>query len=489
MRFLCLVLVSVGLFGCADVGDSTGLVSDIEQTEENIEVERDDGVVEPVENFREGVLYKDYGLYVSPSNSPVEGERFTGYHTGLDIESMEDIDTSVLAVEDGVVEFRDVVDGYGGVLILSHEIDGEVYSFLYGHLDPDSMILEDRVEKGEEIGVLGEGFSEETDGERKHLHLGVKPGVDLDARGYVASEDELLEWIDPMSFFEDREVSLMDFSERNFDGRELEIVQTLSENESYTRYQINYKSGVLDVSGIMNVPKSEGPHPVLVLNHGYIDPDIYTLGRGLKREQDYFAREGYVVIHPDYRNHAFSSEVGNNGINLRLGYTEDVVNLVKAIEGSDFEFMDKENIGMLGHSMGGGITSNIMVALPDLVDAVVLYAPVSADYRDNFDKWTRGDRIGELILQKYGDFEENPDFWNGVSPINYLDRLEAPVLLQQGSADDSTPIEWADKLNVAAEEIDADLTYNVYEGGPHELIADWPEFMSSNVEFFDQHLR
>jgi dipeptidyl aminopeptidase/acylaminoacyl peptidase len=239
----------------------------------------------------------------------------------------------------------------------------------------------------------------------------------------------------------------------------------------------------------MNVPNSDGPHPVLILNHGYIDPAIYTLGRGLKREQDYFARRGYVVIHPDYRNHAFSSDVGNNGIGLRFGYTEDVVNLVKAVEESEFDFLDSENIGMLGHSMGGGITSNIMVALPDLVDAVVLYAPVSADYRDNFDKWTRGDRMGDLILDKYGDFEENPDFWDGVSPINYLDRLEVPVLLQQGTADESTPKEWADKLAAAADLIDADIQYEVYEGGRHEFIAYWQDFMTSNLEFFDSHLK
>jgi hypothetical protein len=28
----------------------------------------------------------------------------------------------------------------------------------------------------------------------------------------------------------------------------------------------------------------------VILNHGYIDPAIYTNGRGLKREQDYLAR-------------------------------------------------------------------------------------------------------------------------------------------------------------------------------------------------------
>jgi hypothetical protein len=40
----------------------------------------------------------------------------------------------------------------------------------------------------------------------------------------------------------------------------------------------------------MNVPDGKGPFPVLVLNHGYIDPDTYFPGQGMPREHDYLAR-------------------------------------------------------------------------------------------------------------------------------------------------------------------------------------------------------
>ena len=47
-----------------------------------------------------------------------------------------------------------------------------------------------------------------------------------------------------------------------------------------------------------------GRHPAVVLAHGYIDPAVYVSGQGMRREQDWLARAGYVVLHVDYRNHA-----------------------------------------------------------------------------------------------------------------------------------------------------------------------------------------
>src|SRR3989339_1743249 len=147
--------------------------------------------------------------------------------------------------------------------------------------------------------------------------------------------------------------------EKSLVGRDLKLGRVLARNAKYTRYYITYYSNDLKISGIMNVPSGKGPFPVLILNHGYINPKIYTNGRGLKREQDYLVRRGYVVIHPDYRNHADSDKDSSQHLSLRLGYTEDVINAVYAVRESGFTFFDKENIGMLGHSMGGGITTNI----------------------------------------------------------------------------------------------------------------------------------
>jgi septal ring factor EnvC (AmiA/AmiB activator) len=66
------------------------------------------------------------------------------------------------------------VSGYGGLLITSCEINKEAVTVLYGHLSLASITkkLGESVQVGEQVATLGQGFSRETDGERKHLHLG-----------------------------------------------------------------------------------------------------------------------------------------------------------------------------------------------------------------------------------------------------------------------------------------------------------------------------
>lgn len=287
-------------------------------------------------------------------------------------------------------------------------------------------------------------------------------------------------------------VSLLALMQKKYDGRDLALGKVLEDNSSYTRYYITYKSGELTISGIMNVPKiTPAPNgfPVLILNHGYIDTSVYTNGRGLRREQDYLAKQGFVVIHPDYRNHAESSKDLDSEINLRLGYTEDVINLIYAIKSSKLTFLNINNIGMLGHSMGGGVAINTLVVKPDLVKAFVLYAPVSSDAKDNFERWmkTRND-VYNKIITKYGSFQDSPEFWKNISPVNFFDQVKSPVLIFHGTSDDSVPYEWSKTLENKLVEQGKTVRLITYTPEEHEFGPKWNDFMKQTTEFFNQNL-
>lgn len=283
-------------------------------------------------------------------------------------------------------------------------------------------------------------------------------------------------------------VSLPAMFGADHDGRALELGEVLARTDAYTRYAVTYTGDDLTISGIMNIPAGDGPFPVLVLAHGYIDPAVYTTGRGLAREQDYLARQGYAVLHTDYRNHAGSDDDPGNDLRLRLGYTADVINAVLAVRASDLPQLDGDRIGLLGRSMGGGVTYNVLVTAPGLVDAAVVYAPVSSRAADNFNRWRRGSPVGAEILEAYGSPADAPEFWRGVSPRTFFDRVTEPVLMFHGTADESCPIEWSHETHDAltAAGVQADLV--VYEGERHAFGPRWQDSIERTSDFFAMHL-
>jgi uncharacterized protein len=285
--------------------------------------------------------------------------------------------------------------------------------------------------------------------------------------------------------------AILKMAEKEFSGGELSLVRVLDDNPIYTRHHITYRSEGLKISGIMNIPKGDGPFPVLILNHGYIDPKIYTNGQGLKREQDFFAGNGYAVLHSDYRDHAQSDFDPENEIRPRAGYVEDVINAISAVKKSNLDMLDKNSIGMLGHSMGGGVTINVMVTKPDVAKAYVLLAPINSDYKVNFKKWVLPgwSKTAEEFIRLYGTPEENPELWDTLSAKNYLSRVTSPIMLHQGAKDAQVPVEWSRELKSLLEKEDKEIQYFEYPQEDHVFANAQEIVMQRTLEFFDEHLK
>jgi dipeptidyl aminopeptidase/acylaminoacyl peptidase len=287
-------------------------------------------------------------------------------------------------------------------------------------------------------------------------------------------------------------VSLPALFVKRYDGRALALRRTIARTDAYTSYSVTYRSNGLRISGKLDVPTGRGPFPAVVLAHGYIDPAVYVNGQGMRREQDWLARAGYLVLHTDYRNHAYSDVAPDAERHLRLGYTTDVVNAVHALRRMTKVPVDDDRIGLVGRSMGGGVVYNVLVAQPGLVDAAVVHAPVSSRTWDNFDRWIRADpgrsELSDYILRRYGDPAASPRFWRGISPRTYFDRITEPVLIQHGTADESCPIRWSRETLAAMRRAGVDAKMVTYPGEPHAFIADWPLSMRRTTAFLRRHL-
>jgi len=267
----------------------------------------------------------------------------------------------------------------------------------------------------------------------------------------------------------------------------LVINENLAENSYFTRYLVSYPSDSLTIFGFMNVPQGEGPFPVVIALHGYIDPQVYQTLDYTTGYADALARAGYLVIHPNLRNYPPSA----NGPNLfRVGMAVDVLNLIALVQsfgGTDgaLEAADPQRIGLWGHSMGGGVSTRVITINPE-VRAVLLYGAMSADERQNFEairRWSQGERGSEEL-----SFSEEEMLH--ISPIYYLDRVQSAVSIHHGRSDDLVPLAWSNELCERLRNLDKEVECHTYDGQPHTFFGGGNDrFIQRTIEFYDRFLR
>lgn len=273
---------------------------------------------------------------------------------------------------------------------------------------------------------------------------------------------------------------------RDYGGGELQIVETLQQTSLYTRYLVTYPSEGLTIYGFMDVPVADGTFPVIIAIHGYIDPAIYQTLDYTTGNADAIARAGYLVIHPNLRGY----QPSDDGPNLfRVGMALDVLNLIAVLKEQAggpgaLEKANAQALGLWGHSMGGGIAIRV-ITVSDDVDAAVLYGAMSGDEKRNFEAiygWSDGERgIEELNVPEQA--------LERISPIYYLDRIQAAVSIHHGGSDELVPLEWSQELCDRLQELGTSVECFTYKDQPHTLYGAAEQLFNERVvEFFDRYL-
>lgn len=176
------------------------------QTEPSPAPETKKAISVPISDAKSRVTKKPFGIYITPATSPVQPEKFTGYHTGTDFEITTDElnkEMPIYAICDGKIRQKQYVSGYGGVIIQDCVIENQTGTVLYGHINIAAISTQigQQVTSGSQIAILANANSEYSGGERKHLHLGIHKGTAIEYRGYVGSLPELSSWLDIAKYF------------------------------------------------------------------------------------------------------------------------------------------------------------------------------------------------------------------------------------------------------------------------------------------------
>ncbi|MFW6775219.1 alpha/beta hydrolase family protein [Nocardioides sp. CPCC 205120] len=290
-------------------------------------------------------------------------------------------------------------------------------------------------------------------------------------------------------------VSVLGLAEQTHRGDQLRLGAVRERTAWSTSYDVTYRSssttgdgGVesYTISGVLDVPRGDGPFPAVVLAHGYIDPDVYVSGQGMTRERTHLASRGYVALHVDYRSHAGSDDDPDHRRELLLGYSADVVNAVRALQATDEVPVADDRIALLGRSMGGGVVLKSLVAEPGLVRAAALWASVSSLEAENFEQF-RGDASADdaevAELARRGALPgDDPAWWEQNSSRPYLDRITEPVLVVHGRRDESCPPRWADATQDALVAAGVDSRLRWYDDA-HAFGPSFGAAMDDTVAF------
>ena len=289
---------------------------------------------------------------------------------------------------------------------------------------------------------------------------------------------------------------------RSYPGSNITIEQTLSPMPTYNRYIASYESDGLKIFALLLVPKGVKPAngwPVIVFNHGYITPELYTPDGNYIAYADAFAKNGYIVFKSNYRGNG-KSEGAPTSTYYSPDYTVDDLNAIASIK--KYPDANSAKIGVWGHSMGGQITLKDIVINRTDIKAAVIWGGVVGLYNDIINGWQ--DRVSyqpaaedmALRLQNlsnlegiYGTPATNPAFWNSVDPNSYLKDITAPLQIDVGLADNQVPPDFSTGLYNRMTAAGKVVEYYEYPGANHDINQSFTLAMKRTIDFFNRHLK
>ncbi len=277
-------------------------------------------------------------------------------------------------------------------------------------------------------------------------------------------------------------------------------LEKLADNSTYTSYLTSYTSDGLKINGLLTIPKGTTPNggwPAIVFVHGYIAPTLYQTTKNYIAYVDYLAKSGFVVFKIDLRGHG-TSEGEASGAYYSSDYVIDTLNAYSALQTADF--VNKNAIGLWGHSMAGNIVFRSFAAQPD-IPAVVIWAGAGYTYTDLqtyaiHDNSYRPPQQNSEIQRKrnelrkvYGDFNPTSAFWQLVPAANYLTDLKGVVQINHAVDDPVVGINYSRNLDSLLDKTNVVHEFYEYPSGGHNITgASFTLAMQRTVEFFSRKL-
>ncbi|AEM56545.1 peptidase S9 [Haloarcula hispanica N601] len=233
-----------------------------------------------------------------------------------------------------------------------------------------------------------------------------------------------------------------------------------------------------------NGASADGDTPVIVDIHGGPESQRRPSFSGLTQ---YFLSRGYAVFEPNVRG-----STGYGKAYTRLDDVEKRMDSVKDLRaGVDWlhnhSAVDPDRIVAMGGSYGGFMVLAALTEYPDLWAAGVDVVGIAnfVTFLENTGDWRR-----ELREAEYGSLDEDREFLESISPINNVDRIDAPLFVLHGANDPRVPVGEAEQIAEQAAERGVPVEKLVFDDEGHGISKreNRIEAYTAVVEFLNEHV-
>jgi len=231
-------------------------------------------------------------------------------------------------------------------------------------------------------------------------------------------------------------------------------------------YLVHYpsKDGKWTISAFVYVPYNlprNGQHPAIVYVHG--GPTAQTVN-SFNRFVQHMANQGYIVIAPNYRGSTgYGKEFQHaNLFDMGGGDLQDVLTAADWIQQTGY--VDPKKLIVMGGSYGGYMSMMALTKAPELWAAGVPIVP----FVNYFTEIENEDPVlREMDLATMGDPVKNKALYEDRSPIFFVDKIKAPLLLLAGGNDPRCPKEETLQVVEAVKKNGGVVEHKIYENEGH----------------------
>ena len=212
--------------------------------------------------------------------------------------------------------------------------------------------------------------------------------------------------------------------------------------------------------------RPDKPLPMVLLPHGGPNARDYW---GYNPVHQWLANRGYVTMSVNFRaSTGFGKGFINAGNQEHAAKIHD--DLIDAVDWAIREgIADPDKVAIMGGSYGGYSTLVGLTFTPDKFACGVAWAAPSNLVSLLEAVPPYWEPMVELMVRQFGDHrtEEGREFLLERSPLTYVDRIQRPLLIGQGSNDVRVPQAEADRIVQAMQDRGIPVTYLLYSDEGH----------------------